>query len=63
MNTKIFLTQRELSDRWCLSPRTLEGWRDKGIGIAWTKIGSRVRYHLDDIEECERRWRSGGELS
>jgi hypothetical protein len=52
-----------LSDRWSVSPRTLEGWRDKGIGIAWTKIGSRVRYHVDDIEDCERRWRSKGELS
>jgi hypothetical protein len=63
LRTKVFLTQRELSDRWSVSPRTLEGWRDKGIGIAWTKIGSRVRYHVDDIEDCERRWRSKGELS
>ena len=63
MNEKVFLTQRELSERWQVSPRTLEGWRDKGIGIAFTRIGSRVRYHVDDIEECERLWRSGGDIS
>ena len=53
---RIFLTTQELADRWRMSPRTLEGWRDKGIGPTFTRIGSRVRYHIDTIERAERDW-------
>lgn len=58
MTEQIYFTQAELAQRWRLSARTLEGWRDKGIGIAYTRIGNRVRYHIKDVEECERTWRS-----
>lgn len=52
----IFLTTKELAHRWRISPRTLEGWRDKGIGPAYAKIGNRVRYHIDVVESAERCW-------
>jgi hypothetical protein len=55
---KIFFTTVELAERWCMSPRSLEGWRDNGSGPNYHKIGSRVRYHIDDIERFERQWSS-----
>lgn len=54
--TQVFLTTRELARRWRISPRTLEGWRDKGIGPHYNKIGNRVRYHIDVVERVERDW-------
>ncbi|MXO94063.1 helix-turn-helix domain-containing protein [Erythrobacter arachoides] len=52
----MFLTTKELAHRWRISPRTLEGWRDKGIGPCYTKIGNRVRYHIDAVERAEHDW-------
>lgn len=48
-----FLNQVELSQRWKLSPRTLERWRWLGTGPRYHKIGGRVVYRLDDIQEWE----------
>jgi hypothetical protein len=55
------LTQTDLAQRWLLSPRTLEKWRQLRIGPAYVKIGGRVRYLLADIESFElaRRWWRG----
>lgn len=53
MTETTFLTQHELSKRWHLSPRTLEGWRLKGIGPAYIKISSRVLYRRVEIEKFE----------
>lgn len=53
MTDLTFLTQHELSKRWHLSPRTLEGWRLKGIGPPYIKISSRVLYRRSDIERFE----------
>jgi hypothetical protein len=53
VNEQVFLTQHELSKRWHLSPRTLEGWRLKGIGPTYIKIGSRVLYRRAEIEKVE----------
>jgi hypothetical protein len=47
------LNQVELSRRWSLSPRTLEGWRSNGNGPRYLKIGGRVVYRLEDVEEFE----------
>ena len=55
---QIFFVTKELADRWRKSARTLEGWRDKGIGPNYHRIGSSVRYHIDDIERFERAWSS-----
>jgi hypothetical protein len=48
-----FLDQASLAERWLISQRTLEAWRNRGIGPTVTKIGSRVRYRLDDVESYE----------
>ncbi|OBX18816.1 hypothetical protein A9995_09640 [Erythrobacter sp. QSSC1-22B] len=63
MHAQVFFTQYDLAKRWRLSPRTLEGWRLKGSRPSYAKIGNSVRYHIDEVEECERCWRSGEQLS
>lgn len=47
------LSQTELSARWNLSPRTLERWRWLGEGPRYLKLGGRVLYRLEDVEEFE----------
>ena len=48
------LKQRELADRWNMSPRTLERWRWVGEGPQFIKIGGRVVYRLEDVEAYEQ---------
>jgi predicted site-specific integrase-resolvase len=48
------LNQVQLARRWHLSPRTLERWRSQGEGPAFLKLGGRIVYRLDDVEEFER---------
>jgi predicted site-specific integrase-resolvase len=48
------LNQVQLSDRWSISPRTLERWRWIGEGPVYLKIGGRVVYRLEDVERYER---------
>lgn len=59
---QVFLTTNDVAKRWAMSPRSLEGWRDHGIGPTYHKIGSRVRYHVDDVEKFERQFRLGGDV-
>jgi len=47
------LSQSDLSERWTISPRTLERWRWAGCGPRYLKIGGRVVYRLEDIEAYE----------
>lgn len=47
------LRQPELARRWRMSERTLERWRWVGAGPRYLKIGGRVVYRLEDIEEFE----------
>jgi hypothetical protein len=47
------LSQRELAQRWRLSPRTLERWRWLGQGPAFLRLGRRIAYRLTDIEAFE----------
>jgi hypothetical protein len=47
------LNQSELSARWNLSPRTLERWRWLGEGPRYLKLGGRVLYRVEDVEEFE----------
>lgn len=56
--TQHFFTTKDLSERWQISSRTLEGWREKGIGPTYRKIGVNVRYHIDDVEKFEGNWHS-----
>ena len=45
----------QLSKRWGLSPKTLERWRQRGVGPLFLKIGGHVVYRLCDIEAYEQR--------
>ena len=45
------LNQVHLSRRWSLSPRTLERWRWLKAGPPYLKIGGRVVYRLEDVED------------
>jgi predicted site-specific integrase-resolvase len=48
------LNQIEVSRRWKVSERTLEAWRWRGKGPKFLRIGGRIRYRLEDIEQFER---------
>ncbi|GJE46130.1 DNA-binding protein [Methylobacterium soli] len=56
MSRKMFLTPKELSERWSgsICVRTLANWRTMGNGPRYTKMGGRVVYRLTDVEEWER---------
>ena len=47
------ITQEQLAARWHMSPRTLEQWRWLGKGPRFLKIGARVHYDEDDIDDYE----------
>ena len=55
MGEKAFLTSKELADRWRLSDQTLANWRYTGKGPAFTRVGSRVLYPIDKVQEYETR--------
>ncbi len=48
------LNQIDLAARWNISHRTLERWRWTGEGPCFVKLGGRVVYRLEDVEEYER---------
>ncbi|MEM7399763.1 MAG: helix-turn-helix domain-containing protein [Pseudomonadota bacterium] len=47
------IDQKQLAERWALSPRTLEQWRWRGVGPRYLKLGGRVVYRLEDLEAFE----------
>ena len=47
------LNQKQLAERWNISPHTLERWRLLGEGLPFLKIGGRVVYRLVDVEAFE----------
>jgi hypothetical protein len=48
------LNERQLAERWNISVRTLQRWRPLGLGPAYLRLGGRVVYPLDDVEQYER---------
>ena len=44
-------TEHEAATVLRVKPRTFEGWRQKGFGPPFVKIGHRVYYRLVDLEE------------
>lgn len=52
--TQIFLTSKEVADRYQMSWRTVEDLRRRGRGPVATKIGHLVRYSLADVLVWER---------
>lgn len=59
--TAQYLTPKELSDRYKgqISQRTLANWRSSGEGPKFTKIGGRVLYPIQSVEEWERKRTKG----
>lgn len=55
MTIESFLTAKQLSQRWCISPSTLERWRWLGVGLPYIKVGGRIRYRLADIQAYEQK--------
>jgi hypothetical protein len=47
------LNEKELAERWRISPRTLQGWRQQGKGPRYRKIEGRVIYPLPEVEAYE----------
>ena len=51
-----FLTPRDLCERYSgsLSERTAANWRASGDGPEFLKVGGKILYPLDKVEEWER---------
>ncbi|OWU81707.1 hypothetical protein ATO6_23485 [Oceanicola sp. 22II-s10i] len=43
------IIETELARYWQLSPRTLQRWRQSGIGPCWMRLGGRVLYRREDV--------------
>jgi hypothetical protein len=43
----------ELADRWRLSGRTLEKWRQTRRGPRYLRVGGRVLYPLEEVARFE----------
>ena len=48
------LTESGLTQRWGLSPKTLQRWRSEGRGPRYLKLSKRVSYPLESVIEFER---------
>tara|TARA_R110002073_G_scaffold292707_2_gene457989 strand:- start:16 stop:258 length:243 start_codon:yes stop_codon:yes gene_type:complete len=57
-----YYTERELSHRWKLDPKTLRNWRCQGRGPRFIKIGVNVRYPASEILRHENIPCSGVEV-
>ena len=53
MSKVVHLHQQQLADRLSVATRTLERWRWQGVGPKFIKVGGRVRYRIEDVEEYE----------
>jgi predicted site-specific integrase-resolvase len=49
-----YLNSNEVSKRWGMSPQTLARWRCEGRGPQYMKIGGKILYRLQDVEQFER---------
>jgi hypothetical protein len=49
MTATQLLCQSQLAERWSVSERKLEADRYKGTGCPFIKIGSCVRYRLNEV--------------
>lgn len=48
-NVPILLDTSEVADLLTNKSNTIEGWRIKGIGPRYIKIGRLVRYRIEDV--------------
>ena len=49
-----YLTSKELATRWRLSNQTLANWRHAGKGPPFIRVGARVLYPVDGINDFEQ---------
>ncbi len=47
------ITPDTLAERWSITKTTLSQWRWNGRGPKYLKLGRRVMYRIQDIEEFE----------
>ncbi len=52
-NQRRVLHEQELAERWGLSVKTLQRWRCMALGPRFMKLGARVAYRLEDVEQYE----------
>ncbi len=57
----VLWTQEQVAEYLGVSPRTVEGWRRRGRGPAWHRIGRSARYFKRDVLAWVRRQRGAGE--
>lgn len=53
----VFLTELQVADMICQSPRTIQKWRLTGCGPCFYKFGQSVRYSLEDVNAWVARQR------
>jgi Helix-turn-helix domain len=47
----VLLSEEQVAERWMVSVKTLQGWRVRGGGPKFIKLGRVVRYSELDLEE------------
>jgi predicted DNA-binding transcriptional regulator AlpA len=50
VSDKLLLNEREVSDLFGISTRTLQNWRQTGGGPIFHRLGRSVRYRRADVE-------------
>lgn len=46
----MLLTEQDLASWLGVSVRTVQGWRQRGVGIPFVKFGKTIRYDSDEVE-------------
>jgi predicted site-specific integrase-resolvase len=54
MNEHVYLTSKEVADRWRLSDQTLANWRHAGKGPPFIRVGNRVLYPMEAVNAFEK---------
>ena len=54
MDERLYLTSKELAQRWRLNDQTLANWRHARKGPPFIRVGSRVLYPLEGIQSFEQ---------
>jgi hypothetical protein len=50
----VFLTLKQLADRWEVTPKVVYGMRYRGEGPPGLAVGRELRFRIDDVEEWEK---------
>ena len=60
MNAQKFLSEKEVAELLNLKVATLRAWRLRGSGPPYRKLGSAVRYPLDELQDWLNKQPHGG---